>query len=461
MKQFDHIILGSGQATGTLLARLIPTGDQIAVVEGGKVGGSCVNYGCTPTKTLVASAKAFHNAKRGEEYGFSTGHVELDYTRVRERMNAIRNGGTEGLTNWMESTPNVTLYRDWGAFEDTHTIRVGNEQISGKHVYINTGTRAAAPPIEGIDKVPWMDSAGILDLETLPEHFLIIGGGYIGMEYAQIFRRFGSKVTVIQGAPRIMPVEDADVSEEIRSFLEDEGVEIRCNTLAKSVSQEGDQIKLLAESSGNTENLTGSHLLIAAGRKPNSEKLNLGAAGIESDKKGFIPVDDYCQTNVEGVFAIGDVNGNGAFTHTSVHDTEIVLDYLFGGNRTISARNHIHGLFTDPPLGRVGLTEKAALDKGIRLMKATKPMKKINRAKEMGETNGFAKLLVDADTDLIVGATILGPGADEIVNMFAAIMHSKIPCKQYREVVLVHPTVSELMPWLLDGLQEVDVKAGA
>ena len=455
MQQFDHIILGSWQATGTLLDRLIPTGEQIAVIEGGKVGGSCVNYGCTPTKTLVASAKAFYNAQRGDEYGFRTGPVELDYARVRERMNTIRNGGTEGLTKWMESTPNVTLYRNWGSFVDKNTIQVGEEQITGKHIYINTGTRAVAPPIKGLDSVPWMDSAGILDLEQLPEHLIIIGGGYIGMEYAQIYRRFGAKVTVIQHDSRIMPREDEDVSEAIRSFLEAEGVDIQCNTLAKGVKQEGATIKLETETNGQTATLEGTHLLIAAGRKPNTANLNLDAAGIEANNKGFIPVDDHCRTSAEGVFAIGDVNGSGAFTHTSVHDTEVVLDYLYGGNRKLSSRIPIHGLFTDPPLGRVGMTEKEALAQGIRLLKATKPMSKINRAKEMAETNGFAKLLVDADTDMIVGATILGPGGDEIVNMFAAIMHSNVPCHQDRQLVLVHPTVSELMPWLLDGLQEV------
>ena len=456
MQQFDHIILGTGQATGTLLSRLIPTGQQIAVVEGGKVGGSCVNYGCTPTKTLVASAKAFHNAQRGQEYGFSAGPVELDYTQVRARMNEIRQGGNEGLTGWMESTANVTLYKEWGAFADTHTLKVGDQHISGKHIYINTGTRATAPPLEGLDNVPWLDNSALLDLEELPDHLLIIGGGYIGMEFSQMFRRFGAKVTVVQSNDRIMPQEDADVSSEIQHFLEAEGVEILCNTAAKAVTQDKDgRITLTTERNGKPETLTGSHLLIAAGRKPNSDHLNLAVAGIEPTSRGHIPVDDCCQTSVEGVFAIGDVNGNGAFTHTSVHDSEVVLDYMFGGPRRVSARNPIHGLFTDPPLGRVGLTEKEALDQGIRLLKGTKSMKTINRAKEMSETNGFAKLLVDADTDQIVGATLIGPGADEIVNMFAALMQANVTTATFRQTVLVHPTVSELMPWVLDDLQEV------
>jgi pyruvate/2-oxoglutarate dehydrogenase complex dihydrolipoamide dehydrogenase (E3) component len=456
MQQFDHIILGTGQATGTLLSRLIPTGEQIAVVEGGKVGGSCVNYGCTPTKTLVASAKAFHNAQRGGEYGFSTGPVNLDFQQVKARMNELRQGANEGLTKWMESTPNVTLFKEWGAFTDTHTLAVGDEHIKGKHIYINTGTRATAPPLEGIDNVPWLDNSRLLDLAEVPEHLLIIGGGYIGMEFSQIFRRFGAKVTVVQFNDRIMPQEDPDVSREIQRFLKAEGVEILCNTAAKAVKQEHNgQITLSVERNASTETLSGSHLLIAAGRKPNSDSLNLSAAGIEPTAKGFIPVDDHCQTSVAGVFAIGDVNGHGAFTHTSVHDSEVVLDYLFDGPRKLSDRHPIHGLFTDPPLGRVGLSEKEALDKGIRLLKGTKAMKTINRAKEMAETDGFAKLLVDADTDQFVGATIIGPGADEIINLFAALMQGQVTRSTFRQTVLVHPTVSELMPWVLDNMEEV------
>ncbi len=452
MKTYDHIILGTGQATGTLLGPLISTGESIAVIEGGRVGGSCVNYGCTPTKTLVASAKAMHMARRGDFFGFSSGEIKPDFTRIRERMNEIRNGSNKGLTAWMEGTDNVTLMKEWGAFTGKDTIRAGSEEIKGRNIYINTGTRPSAPPVEGLDEVPWMDSAGLMDLEELPEHLLILGGGYIGVEFAQIYRRFGSKVTIIQRGEQLMPREDKDVAEAIAQILIDEGVEIILDATAVKARSDASGVEIELKSG---KKVTGSHLLVAAGRKPNSDRINTKAAVIETDERGFIKVDDYCRTANKNVFAVGDVNGKGAFTHTSVNDAEIVLDVLKGGNRRISQRQVIYGLFSDPPLGRVGMTEKEAIQSGRKVLKATMEMEKISRAKEMGETKGFAKLLVDAETDRILGAAVLGPGGDEVINMFAAIMHSDIPCKEYRKVVLVHPTVSELMPWVLDGLEEV------
>ena len=457
MQEFDHIIIGTGQATGTLLGKLVPTGEKIAVLEGSKVGGSCVNYGCTPTKTMVASAKALHKARQGEQYGFETGPVRVNYARIRERMNQERNGSRQGLADWMESTENITFIREWGSFVNENIINAGQEQIKGKKIYINTGAKPTAPPIEGLDQVPWMDSAGLLDLEEMPSHLIIIGGGYIGMEFSQVYKRFGSKVTVIQSADQVMPREDKDVADEIQSILEAEGIRIICNAKAKAVRQNGGAINVEVEGNEGTETITGSHLLVAAGRKPNTEQLALENAGITIDEKGFIEVNDYCRTNLDNVFALGDVNGHGAFTHTSVNDAEIVLDHLFGqGTRKLSERLPIYALFTDPAMGKVGLSEKKALEQGYRVLKATYPMSKISRAKEMGETRGFAKLMVDADTDLIIGAMVLGPGGDEIINMFAAIMHSNIPCRNYRQVVLVHPTVSELMPFVLDGLEEVN-----
>lgn len=453
MEPFNHIILGTGQATGTLLGSLIPTGESIAVIEGGKIGGSCVNYGCTPTKTLVASAKAIHKARSGSFYGFDAGEVSVNYPRVRERMNEIRNGSSEGLESWMEDSENVTLIKDWGSFSSPKTIRAGDRELKGKHIYINTGTRPSAPPITGLDSVPWMDSAGLLDLEELPGHLVIIGGGYIGAEFGQIFRRFGAEVTILQKGDQLMPREDPDVADSIREILIGEGVDVKLNAAAAEIKVEKGAIDLKLS---DGEVVHGSHLLVAAGRRPNTHSINAEAAGLSLDKHGFIQVDDYCKTGTEGVFAVGDVNGEGAFTHTSVNDAEIVLDVLNGGDRAISHRNTIYALFTDPPLGRVGMTEKEAIKAGKNVLKATLPMSKISRAREMGETRGFAKLLVDADTDQVLGASVLGPGGDEIINMFAAIMHSRIPCREYRKVVLVHPTVSELMPWVLDGLKPVE-----
>ncbi len=459
MTSYDHIILGTGQATGTLLGKLIPTGDSIAVIEGGKVGGSCVNYGCTPTKTMVASAKAIHKARKGDFYGFKTGPISVQYHQVRARMNEIRNASNEGLSDWMESTENVKLIREWGSFLGPKKIQVANEVIEGKKIYINTGTHPFIPPIKGLEEVPYLDNSRLLDLETLPDHLLIIGGGYIGVEFAQVFRRLGAEVTLVQAMDQLMPREDKDVADAIGEFLEEEGIRIRYHSKATEVSQRNGQIHLIVDNGSKQETLTGSHLLVATGRRPNSHLLNLEVTGIATNEKGYIQVDDYCRTNVEGVYAVGDVNGQGAFTHTSVNDAEIVLDHLFGGSRKISDRIPIYGLFTDPPLGRVGLSEKQALARGKTVLKATRPMSQISRAKEMGETTGFAKLLVDAETDLILGAAILGPGGDEIINMFAAIMHSRIPCREYRKVVLVHPTVAELMPWILDNLEEVNAGA--
>ncbi len=455
MKTYDHIILGTGQAAGTLLGKLIPTGDSIAVIEAGKVGGSCINYGCTPTKTMVASARAIHMARQGETYGFSIGKFEVDYSRVRQRMNTVRYNSMEGLEKWMEDSENVSLIRDWGSFSGPKTVQVGDDEIKGEKIYINTGARAVAPPIKGLESVPWMDSARLLDLEELPDHLIIIGGGYIGVEFSQIFRRFGSRVTIIQRGEQLMPREDSDVAESIQKFLGDEGVNILCNSKAEEVMGSEGKIELKLNSGTF---IKGTHLLVAAGRRPNSDKINPEVIGLKLDKRGYIQVDDHCRTGVDDVFALGDVNGEGAFTHTSVNDAEIVLDFLNGGDRTISQRERIFALFTDPPLGRVGMNEKEAVESGKKVMKSTMPMSEISRAKEMGETNGFAKLLVDAETDLILGASILGPGGDEIINMFAAIMRSKIPCHEYRKVVLVHPTVSELMPYVLDGLEPIDSK---
>ena len=454
MKKYNHIILGTGQATGTLLGRLIPTGDSIAVIEESKVGGSCVNYGCTPTKTLVASAKAYHIAGKGDFYGYKSEDLNLNYARVRERMNEIRFGSSDGLTNWMEGTENVDLIKGTGVFKSDKVIEVDGHKLVGEKIYINVGTRPRVPEIKGIENVPWVDSAGLLDKESIPEHLIIIGGGYIGVEFSQIFRRFGSKVTVIQHRDQLMPREDRDVADAIKEFLIEEGVKFIFDAEVIQAAKLSTGIAITIKVDGKKKIIEGSDLLIAAGRLPNSDRIGLDKTGIETSIRGYIQIGEYCETAVEGVYALGDVNGHGAFTHTSVNDAEIVLDHLFGGQRKLSDRNMIYGLFTDPPLGRVGLSEKQALATGRKVLVATRPMAQISRAREMGETKGFAKLLVDAETDLILGASILGVGGDEIINMFATIMHSEIPCKEYRRVVLVHPTVSELMPWILDGIRE-------
>jgi pyruvate/2-oxoglutarate dehydrogenase complex dihydrolipoamide dehydrogenase (E3) component len=458
MKHFKHLIIGTGQATGVLLGKLIPTKTAIGVIEADKVGGTCLNYGCTPTKTLVATAKAFHQAKRGDFYGFHAENLNLDYAKVRARMNGIRNSGNSGLTSWMNHTPNVDLMFGRAKFTAEKQVEVNGQVCTADNIYINVGTRPSAPPIPGIDDINWLDSAGLLDLENVPEHLIIIGGGYIGVEFAQVFRRFGAKVSIIQRGAQLVPREDEDVAMAIKEFLEEEEIDIYCNANTINIAQKDAHKEVAVEVNGETKLLSGDQVLIAAGRIPNSDTLDLENTGIKTNAQGYIDVDNYCETAVEGVYAVGDVNGHGGFTHTAVNDGEIVLDKLFGGDRTLDGRNFIYGLFTDPPLGRIGMTEKEAIKSGKKVLKATRPMSKISRAKEMGETKGFAKILVDAETDLILGASILGVGGDEIINMFATIMHSKIPCRHYRKVVLVHPTVSELMPWILDGIKEVKEK---
>ncbi len=453
MRDFQHVILGTGQATGTLLGDLLPTGDSIAVIEGDRIGGTCVNTGCTPTKALVASAKVAHMIRRAPEYGVQPNGVEIDFEAVRARMNAIRDNS--GLASWIRSAENVTLFEDWGRFEGPRKIRVGDEDITADRIYINGGTRPRVPDIPGLDTVPWLDNSRILELTEVPEHLIILGGSYIALELGQIFRRFGARVTVIERGPQLVFREDADVAESIMDILALEGIEFCLDSSPRRVAPDEAGVAVTIVQGDEERLLTGSHFLVAVGRVPNSDLLNVEAAGIQLDERGFIEVDDLCRTSTEGVFALGDINGHGAFTHTSVNDAEIVLDQMRGGSRRLSDRIPVYGLFIDPALGRVGMTEKEAVAKGHNVTKATRPMSAINRAKEMGETLGFAKLLVDGDTDQILGAAILGPGGDEIINMFAAYMYSGLPCKSYRKSVLVHPTISELMPWILDTLKPV------
>ena len=457
MRTYDHIIVGTGQAAGTLLGGLLPRGESIAVVEGGRIGGTCVNTGCTPTKTLVASAKVAHTVRRAPDYGIQPSGVSINFPEVIARMDEVRGQSHAGLESWITSEKQITLYRAWGRFAGPRKVLVGDETIEGKKIYINVGARPRVPTLAGLDTVSWLDNSRLLDLRELPDHLIILGGSYVGLEFSQIFRRLGAQVTVIERGSQLMFREDEDVARAVQEILEGEGIEICLNAAATRVAPgQAGGVHVTIDRNGTATDLHGSHLLVAAGRIPNSDRLDLDAAGIETDDRGYIVVDDHCRTNVEAVFALGDVNGHGAFTHTSVNDAEIVLDLLRGGARRLSDRIPTYALFIDPALGRVGLSEKEALSRGHKVLKATRPMSRISRAKEMGETQGFAKLLVDGKTDQILGAAILGPGGDEIVNMFAAYMYSGLPCLQYRRSVLIHPTISELMPWILDTLEPVN-----
>ncbi|MFO7544480.1 MAG: mercuric reductase [Trueperaceae bacterium] len=449
---FDHVLIGTGQATGTLIAGL-PKSETIAVVEGARVGGTCVNTGCTPTKTLVASAKVAHMVRRAADYGVRVDGASVDFGAVMARMNAMRRGSSDGLESWLQKLDHVTLLKGWASFDGPKTVRVGETRITGEHIYLNVGARARIPDIPGLSDVPWLDNARILELDALPEHLVILGGSYIGLEFGQMFRRFGASVTILEAGDRLVFREDEDVSEAVKDVLEGEGITVRPNARVLRVDRNGaDEAQGVAVTLEGGEVVRGSHLLVAVGRVPNSDRLNLDAAGIATDERGFIEVDDRTMTGVDGVFALGDVNGRGAFTHTAVNDAEIALDALRGGPRRLSDRIPVFAMFTDPPLARVGMTKREAIERGHRVLEATRAMSRISRAKEMGETDGFVRLLVDAESDLILGATIFGLHGDEVVNMFAAFMYSGRPCRDYRRAVLAHPTVSELMPWILDDL---------
>lgn len=462
VRVFDHILVGTGQAAGTLLGGLLETGESIAVVEGGDVGGSCVNVGCTPTKTLVASAKVAHLARRARDYGVETSEVRIDFKAVRKRMNDLRHGNRDGFEQWIKSEEQVTFFQAYAQFVGPKRLQVNDEVIEGKKIYLNVGMRPRVPDIAGLDEVPWLDNARLLDLEEVPEHLIVIGGGYIGLEFAQVFRRFGAKVTILQRSAQLVPREDADVAEAIQDILEAENIAVRCSTRITQVSTSPlGSVQVTYTQNDAEHTVVGSHLLVATGRIPNADRLNVAATDLHTDERGFIPIDDYCRTSVEGIFALGDVNGQGGFTHTAVNDAEIVLDFLNGGTRKISDRRPTYALFIDPPLGRVGMTEKEAVEAGYEVLKAIRQMATINRAKEMGETKGFVKLLVDAKTDLILGGSVLGAGGDEIINMFTAFMYSNLPCHTYRKIVLIHPTISELMPWILDTLAPVGHNEGA
>ncbi|MDF1521317.1 MAG: mercuric reductase [Trueperaceae bacterium] len=462
-ERYHHVLIGTGQATGTLIAGL-PDDESIAIVEGGAIGGTCVNAGCTPTKTLVASARVAQFARRGAEYGVDVGDVSVDFAAAMARMNAVRHGSRDGLTGYLTTKPNVTLIRGWARFTGPKTVRVGERELVGERVYLNVGARAVEPPIPGLADVPWLDNVRILDLEALPEHLVVIGASYVALELGQVFRRFGARVTVIEAASHALPREDADVASEVRAILEREGMRFEVGSGVAKVARDGEGVVVELQ---NGTRIAGSHLLVATGRRPNTDRLDLHLAGVETNERGYVTVDAHTRTSAEGVYALGDVNGRGAFTHTSVHDAQVLLDHLRGSGpedangaageaRTIGERDTVYALFTDPPLGRVGLNEAQARERGHRVLRAVKPMKTISRAKEMGETQGFVKVLVDADTDRFLGASVLGVTGDEVIGLFALAMSAGMTTAQFRRVVLPHPTVGELMPWVLDGLKPLD-----
>ena len=458
MRSYDAIVIGTGQAGPSLAAALAGAGMQVAVVERHRFGGTCVNVGCIPTKALVASARAAHVARCADELGVVIGgSVSVDMTKVKARKDAIVRRSREGVETWLRGLDNTTVHTGHARFEGPHTVRVEDELLASDRIFINVGARAHVPSIAGLDRVRYRTNSSMMAVDFLPEHLVIIGGGYIGLEFAQMYRRFGSRVTLIHRGDRLLPRESADVSSAVEEILESEGVDVRLNAECVRVDTLGDQIVASVTCDDGLPDVAGSMLLLAVGRRPNTDDLGLDAAGVEVDARGHVQVDDALRTSVPGVWALGECNGRGAFTHTAYNDYEIVAaNLLHGDRRLVSDRIDCYGLFIDPPLGRVGMTEQQVRDSGRAALTAKRPMTKVGRAVQRGETRGFMKVLVDATTNQILGAAILGVGGDEAVHSILDVMYAKAPYTVIQRAVHIHPTVSELIPTLLADLKPLE-----
>ena len=456
--RFDALVIGTGQSGPSLADRMNREGLEVAVVERNRIGGTCVNVGCIPTKTLVASARAAYVARRAADFGVRIeGSIQVDMPRVQARMKQVSGESNRGVTQWLEGMQNVTLYRGHARFEGEHTVRVNGDSIQADRIFINVGAPALVPDLPGLDEVPHLTNSSMMEVDFLPEHLIIIGGSYIGLEFAQMYRRFGSRVTVVEMGPRLIARDDQDVSETIREILESEGVEFRLEAECIRVERRGGSIAIGVDCEAGEPEVVGSHLLLAVGRVPNTEDLGLEHAKAQVDERGFIVVDDQLRTNAPGIWALGDCNGRGAFTHTSYNDYEIVAANLFDDDpRRVSDRIPCYGLFVDPPLGRVGMTERQARETGRRVLVGKRPMSRVGRARERSETDGFIKILVDADTREILGAAILGINGDEVVHTLLPAMYAKAPYTLISRAVHIHPTVAELLPTVLQDLRPLD-----
>lgn len=457
VENLDAIIVGAGQAGPALAARCSKEGLRTVLIERGHLGGTCVNVGCIPTKTLVASARAIHMARRGSEFGFEAGSVAVDMARVKSRKDRIVLQSREGVGKWMGGLAHMELIAGEARFCAPRTIEVSGRRLTAPRIFLNVGGSALRPSMPGIDDVPTLDNASIMELATVPRHLVVIGGSYIGLEFAQMMRRFGAEVTVVEKGARLLPREDEDVSDGIRAILEGEGVRVELGAECISLAGRGQDIAVGSACAGREAGIIGSHVLLAVGRRPNTKELDLDRAGVRTDARGSIEVDDQCRTSAEGVWAMGDCNGRGAFTHTSWNDYEIVSANLFDGDpRRISDRIACYALFIDPPLGRVGMTESEALASGRKLLCARMPMQRVGRAREAGETQGFMKALVDANSRQLLGAAILGLNGDEVVHSLLDIMAAGQPFTAISRTVHIHPTVSELVPTLLQQLHPIN-----
>ncbi len=455
MNQFDAIIIGAGQAGPSLAGRLTAAGMTVAFIERKLFGGTCVNTGCTPTKTLVASAYAAHLARRAIDYGVVLdGAVRVDMRRVKARADAVVANSRAGLEKYLRGMAGCTVIEGHARFAGPDRVRVGGEVLTAPRIFINVGGRAAVPDLPGIAEVPFLTNSSILALDRLPEHLIVVGGSYVGLEFAQIYRRFGAQVTVVEKAPRLTAREDEDVSDAIREILVHEGITVRLSAECIRLAPHERGVAVGVDCVTGEPASVGSHVLLAVGRRANTDDLGLEAAGVTTDARGYVTVDDNLATNVPGIWALGDCNGRGAFTHTAYNDFEIVAANLLDGERRrVSARVPAYALYIDPPLGRVGMTEREARASGRPLLTGSRPMTRVSRAVEKGETRGFMKIVVDAATRRILGAAILGTGGDEAIHGVIDVVNADVPYDVLAHAVPIHPTVSELIPTMLSELR--------
>jgi len=455
---FDAVVIGTGQAGPSLAARLAGAGMRVAIIERKLFGGTCVNTGCIPTKAMVASARAAHVARRGRDYGVVIdGPVSMDMKSVKARKDQISGSSRTGVESWMRGLSNGTVYQGQARFESPHEVRVGAERLAADKIFINVGGRAVIPAMPGVDRIPYLTNSSMMQVDFLPRHLIVVGGSYVGLEFGQMFRRFGSEVTIIEKGPRLVGHEDEDISDAVRGILEGEGINVRVNAECIAFERRGDDTAARVDCMSGDREVVGSHVLLAVGRRPNTDDLGLKEAGVETDQRGYIVVDDELRTSAPGIWALGDCNGKGAFTHTSYNDYEIVAANLLDGeHRRVTDRITAYNLYIDPPLGRCGMTEAEVRRSGRPALIGKREMTRVGRAVEKGETQGFMKVLVDAETKRILGAAILGVEGDEVIHCILDTMYAKAPYTTLQRAVHIHPTVSELVPTMLGELKRLE-----
>ena len=453
-RNYDAIIIGTGQAGPTLARRLSGAGMSVAVIERHLFGGTCVNTGCIPTKAMVASAYAAHIARRGRDYGVIIGgDVRVDMKSVKARKDAISEGSRTGVEKMVRGLERCDVYTGHARFRAAREVTVGNDVLTADRIFINVGGRASVPPMPGLDQVPFLTNSSMMEIDTAPPHLVIVGGSYVGLEFGQMFRRFGSEVTIVEMAPRLVQREDPEISSAIQDLLTSEGINLRVNARCISLSGRAGAVVAHVDCQDGSPAVEGTHLLLAVGRTPNTDDLGLEAAGISRDERGYIVVNDRLETSVSGIWALGDCNGKGAFTHTSYNDFEIVAGNLLDGeSRTVADRIQAYALYTDPPLGRAGMTETEAQRSGRTVLVGKRPMTRVGRAIEKGETTGLMKIVVDAQSREILGAAVFGTGGDEAIHCVLDTMYAKAPYSVLQRAMHIHPTVSELIPTILQEL---------